>query len=56
VELPLSLNNRGLCVFDIKVYKCKGPKIDAQHPFGLVTMKDLPIHSAVLKDMRKYIL
>jgi len=30
------------------------PKVINAQP-GLVTMKDLPIPSAVLKDMRKYI-
>jgi len=51
----LFLDNRKFSVFDIKVYKCKGPKNEAQHASGLVTLKDLPIPSTVLKDMRKYI-
>ena len=45
----LLLNNRGLCVFDIKLYKCKGPKNEAQHPLGLVTIKDFPILLQCLK-------
>jgi hypothetical protein len=39
----------------LTTYKCKGPKNEAQHASGLVTLKDLPIPSTVLKDMRKYI-